>query len=341
VTRIRASSGVLAGIVAVLVAGGLLVAGCRGSADDAPRPFTVKVGSVLSVAHPTVRALSFLEKRLEELSGGRFDVVIFPASQLGGQDQMLDGCRTGDVQMTQISAAVVSEYVPLANALSMPFIFRDSDHQVRVLEGEPGRRIAEQAREVGLEILGYLDSGTRNITTRRGPIEKPEDLRGMKIRVMDSKVMVRTINALGASAVAMNQGEVFTALQQGVLDGWENNPQTVVDQRMYETGCIYFAWTRHFAIPDVLMASKVFLDRLTPEERGWVEQAVRETIEMQRGMWQAETIKALEIMRENGMKINDVDLAPFQARVDPIYREYYAKFGDEFRELCETIRNMP
>lgn len=316
----------------------LALSGCKPADAPGSRPLPVKLGSVLSATHPTVQSLKFFEKRLEELSGGRFDVIVFPASQLGSQDNMIDGCRTGDVQLAQVSTATLAEYVPLANALSMPFIFRSPEHQARVLDGPAGSMLDERSQAIGVEVIGFLDSGTRNITTKKGPIRRPEDLRGLKIRVMDSKLMVETVNALGASAVAMNQGEVFTALQQGVIDGWENNPQTIVDFRMYETGCTHFAWTRHLAIPDVLIASKAWLDGLTEEQRGWILAAGKETVQMQRALWRTETEKALATMMEKGMRINEVDATAFQSRVDAIYKEYNERNGESFRALCELIR---
>jgi tripartite ATP-independent transporter DctP family solute receptor len=316
----------------------MLPAGCE-QAETGAGPRIVKLGTVLPESHATVKAMKFFQDRLGELSSGRMKVVLFPSSQLGSADEMIDGCRTGDIEMAQVSAAVLAEYVPLANALSMPFIWRDAEHQARVLDGDAVAPIASSARELDLEVLGYLDAGTRNITTIQGPIEKPEDLHGLKIRVMDARLMVDSINALGASAVAMNQGEVFTALQQGVLDGWENNPQTIVTFRMYETGCKHFAWTRHFSIPDLFIASRPFMERLTSQERDWLLKAVEESIHKQREIWRDEEQKALAHMAEKGMKINAVEGEPFRRRVLPIYERYYQRHGEEFRILCEHIRS--
>lgn len=318
-----------------------LAGGCTRSETPAPPARLIKLGTVLPDSHPTVQAMRFFKDRVESLSGGRLKVNLFPSSQLGSADEMTDGCRTGDVEMAQISAAVLAEYIPLANALSMPFIFRDAEHQARVLDGEVLTMLNLRAGELGLEVLGFLDAGTRNITTKKGPITSPDDLRGLKIRVMDAKLMVDSINALGASAVAMNQGEVFTALQQGLLDGWENNPQTIVTFRMYETGCVYYAWTRHLSIADLFLASRRFLDSLGGEERAWFDQALDETIDKQRAIWKEETEKALALMSDKGMRINELDTAPFRARVEPIYDKYSRLYGEEFRLLCERIRSTP
>ena len=320
----------------------LLFAGCDAGPADSTKPQVriVKFGTVLPDTHPTYAAMLYFAQLLDEVSGGRMKVQTYGNSQLGDANSLLEGLRQGNIEMATVSAAPVAQTVPLANALSMPFIFRNAEHQARVLDGEVGERIREAARPLGLDVLGYFCAGTRNITTKKGPIEKPEDLKGRKIRVMNSKLMVESVQALGASAVAMNQGEVYTALQQGVLDGWENNPPTIVTFRMYETGCIYFAWTHHLAVPDILLAGGKFRRKLNDREREWLEQAARQTVIEQRQLWKEYEAKALEEMRANGMKINEVDIELFKARVEPVYTEYYEKYGDLFEQLCETIRSI-
>ncbi len=315
----------------------LLGGGCN--RGDDPGTIVVKIGTVLPESHPTAASLKFFQKRLAELSGESMQAQIYYNSQLGDANEVLELCRMGDVEMSQVSAANLSVYVPLSNVLAMPFIWKDSAHQARVLQGRVSQAIRDKARERDLEIFGYFDAGTRNITTTRGPIHKPEDLRGMKIRVMNAPLMVATIDALGASAMALNQGEVYTALQMGVIDGWENNPMTIATTRMYETGCKYFAWTRHFSIPDILLAGTPFLNRLTAEQRAWVEQAAKETIAEQLRMWAESEEQALETMRQAGMLLNDVDVELFRRRVQPIYDQYYQRYGDEFKQLCEEILN--
>ncbi len=318
----------------------VVVTGCRDRQVDPDAPRVIKLGTILPDSHATVKVMKVFRERVEQLSGGRMRVHLFSSGQLGNVDEMIDGCRTGDIEVAQNSVGVLAEYIPIANALSMPFIFRDSEHQARVLDSSVGDLIRQRCELLGIELLGFLDAGTRNITTKKAPVQTPADLSGMKIRVMDARLMVDSINALGASAVAMNQGEVFTALQQGVLDGWENNPPTVATFRMYESGCIYYTWTRHLAIPDILIASKRFMSELNDQERTWVRTAAAETVAEQRRMWQEETQLALDQMAQHGMKFNDVDRELFRARVQPVYEKYYRKYGDEFRTLCEQIRSM-
>jgi TRAP-type transport system periplasmic protein len=338
IQRPSAGVGARIAIVAVIAAAVALSGGCERRRSG---PKTIKIGTVLPESHPTAASLQVFKKRVEELSGGQLRADVFFNSQLGSADEVLELCRMGDVEMAQVSAANLAVYVRSSNVLAMPFIWRDSEHQARALDGAVGGIIRDHARPLGIEILGYCDAGTRNISTKTGPIRRPEDLRGLKIRVMNAPLMVATIDALGASAMALNQGEVYTALQMGVIDGWENNPMTIATFRMYETGCKYFAWTRHFSIPDVLVAGGPFLRELTEQQRQWVFQAARDTILAQRRMWKQSEQKALDQMVAGGMKLNEVDIEPFRARVTPIYEEYERRYGQEFTTLVDMIRNTP
>jgi tripartite ATP-independent transporter DctP family solute receptor len=301
----------------------------------------VKVGATLPADHPTAEALTFFKNRLETLSGGQMSVRLFFSSQLGDATEMLELTQEGSLELAQMSAANIANVIPIANALAMPFIWRDMDHQHKALAGEVGDTIRAAAREHDFRVAAFLDAGTRNITTKTGPIKTPEDLEGLKIRVMNGPLMVDTIEALGASATPMNTGDIYTALQTGMLDGWENNPMTVVTLRMYETGCTYFAWTHHFSIPDVLVASDAFVTSLTAQERAWFDQAVAETLAKQRQLWASSEADMIAAMKSNGMQLNEVDLDPFRQRVAPVYSEYYARYGDEFEALCEHIRSTP
>jgi len=319
-----------------ILLGLLAPAGCR-KHDAETGPLVVKIGTVLPESHPTAASLRVFQELLDRRSGGSMRVQLYFNSQLGDANEVLELCRMGDVEMAQVSTASLTIYVPLANALAMPFIWKDSAHQARMLDGHVGEVIRREARKRDLEILGYFDAGTRNITTTKGPIERPDQLTGLKIRVMNAPLMVATVDALGASAMALNMGEVYTALQMGVIDGWENNPRTVSTTRMYETGCKWFAWTRHFSIPDLFVAGEPFLRRLTPEQRRWLEEAGRETVVAQRRMWSEAEEQALADMRRGGMKINEVQNELFRRRVEPIYQQYYRRYGPQFRQLCEEI----
>ncbi|MBC7240260.1 MAG: DctP family TRAP transporter solute-binding subunit, partial [Chloroflexi bacterium] len=183
---------------------------------------------------------------------------VFPSSQLGEQRDALEGMKVGTLEMAMVAAGPLGQFVPQVDVLNLPYMFRGLDHLHKALDGDAGKKLISYIDQAGYEFLFWMDAGTRNVINNKRPIYKPEDLKGLKIRVMPSKIMVDTLNLMGAIATPMGQGEVYSALQQGVIDGWENNPPTLLTLKLYEVSK-YFSWTRHFCVPDVvLMSKKVF-----------------------------------------------------------------------------------
>ncbi len=298
---------------------------------------TIRIASVLPAEHPSSQALVFFQQRLEELSDGEVRVRLFLNSQLGNDIETVEMCQMGNIEAVFISSASMSQFIPELTALSMPFIFRDSEHVYAVVDGPVGDGFREKLGGINFRVLGFYDAGSRNMMTNTGPIESPADLAGMKIRVMPAPVLVDTINALGAAAISIPQGEVYTGLQTGVIDGWENNPQTAASFRMYETGCIHYAHTKHLMIPDMLLLNRSFYAGLAPHVRAWVDQAAREAELHQRARWQESEKATVEQLQEAGMKFNRVDLEPFRARVDSVYETYYHRYGPEYEAICRRI----
>jgi TRAP-type transport system periplasmic protein len=323
----------LCGIICLL----LLVLSC-GQRDSGQ--VTIRIASVLPEAHPSSQALIFFKERLEELSEGEVRVRLFLNSQLGNDTETAKMCQMGNIEAAYVSTATMSQFIPALHALSMPFIFRDREHGHAVVDGPVGDVFREKLEKIDLIALAFPDAGTRNIMTKRGPITRPEQLSGLKIRVMPSPLLVDTINALGASAISIPSGEIYTALQTGVIDGWENNPQTTASFRMYETGCIYYAHTEHLRIPDLFIMNMAFRDRLEPRVREWLDQATRETVQHQRALWQESEIETIEQLKAAGMRFNEVDVSLFRARVNGVYEKYYARHGPEFEAICRQIIEM-
>lgn len=311
-----------------------LVSSCTGGTGSE----VIKVGWVLPVEHPTSRAMEFFEQRAEELAGGSIDIRLFPNGVLGNATECAESLRAGNLELAVLSAAPLSQFAVEMNVLTMPFLFRDPAHQYAVVDGAIGARLGTSLDSAGMRCLGFFDAGSRNVMTKQGPIRGPQDLTGVRIRVMTSKLMVDTLNAMGASAQAMGQGEVYSALQTGVLDGWENNPPTALTFKMHETGCIHFAWTRHLAVPDVVIAGETFFASLDEATRLAIETALSETVEKQRQLWLEGEQQAIAALEGAGMTFNEVDREAFAARVQPLYEEYYSKYGEVFEQLCREVR---
>lgn len=324
-------------ILSGLFLAAVLLTGCdnSGNSDGVP---VLKLTTVLPVGHPSSQALIFFQERVETLSDDQIDVKVFFSGQLGSAVETVELCRGGNIEVINCASSHVTQFLPIFKVLEMPFIFRDSAHQHQVLDGTVGEALKKELSALDLKLLAFFDAGSRNIMTKKGPITTPEQLVGMKIRVMPSPLLLSSINAIGASGIPMNQGEVYSALQMGVLDGWENNPPTALNFRMYETGCIYYSRTSHSSIPDLLLMSESSFEDLSPELQAVVLQAGRETQAKQRELWAVAETAAEEELRAAGMIFTNVDQALFKAKIEGIYGDMYTRYGERFRSLCTQIQ---
>ncbi len=316
---------------------GLLGLGADGFAKAKQDKEVMKVGEILPDDHPTSVAMAFFQQRVGELSGGRIEVRLFPNGQLGTANELIVDCQAGNVEAAVVSAAPLAQHVPELNVLIMPFVFRDGSHMHAVLDGPTGAVLSEKVSSSGLHVSAFFDAGSRNIMTRKGPIRTPADLAGLKIRVMDSAALTDAVERLGATAVPMSQGEVYSALQTGVIDGWENNPPTCLTFSMHETGCRHFAWTRHVSIPDLLIVNEKWYDGLSEPLRQALDQAALETRDRQRSLWLEHEVRAIETLKEAGMVFTEVDGDAFAGRFEGFYETYVARYGQSFADLLAQV----
>ena len=290
----------------------------------------------LDEGHTVHRAMVLMGERLEEYSDGQLRIAIYSGGQLGSERETLELLQIGSLAMTKVSASPLEGFVPTLKLFSIPYIFKDRDHHLRVLDSEIGEHLLDSLQVARLKGLGYYDAGSRSFYTNRRPINSPADLEGLKIRVMKSQTSVRMVAELGGSPTPISLGEIYTALQQGVVDGAENNPPTFHRMRHYEAAG-YFSLDEHTFVPDVLLMSKRVWDELSAEEQGWLMRAVRESVEYQRELWQAETEQSLEAVKAAGVTITYPDKAPFRAAVEPMKAEYV---GTATGELLDAIKGM-
>jgi tripartite ATP-independent transporter DctP family solute receptor len=290
----------------------------------------------LDLRHPVHQGFVRLDERLRELSGGTMRVEIFPNEQLGSERVNAEQLQLGCIDLAKTSAAPLEGFVPALGVFSLPFIFRDHDHFWRVLDGPVGEELLMAGNGVGLIGLCYYDSGSRSFYTRDKPVLSPDDLRGLKIRVMSSRTMMDMIRAMGGSPTPIDWGELYTALQQGVVDGAENNPPSVLTSRHYEV-CPHYALDEHSRIPDILLISRYTWARLDDTQRAWLKQAAVESSRFQRELWREKTAEALEELKAAGMQVYRPDPAPFQAAVQEMLSAYAATpAGKYLRMIRET-----
>lgn len=308
-----------------------------GKSGGTARSTVLKLGHALDPQHPVHIGMEFMAKRLAKLSAGTVELQIFPGGQLGTEPETIEQLQRGALAMVKTSTAALEGFVPEMAVFGLPYLFRDADHYWRVLNGPVGRELLAAGEAHGIHGLCYYDSGSRSFYTITKPIRVPEDVKEMKLRVLPSKTARDLISTLGGGPTPVPWGELYTALQQGMVDGAENNPPSFLSSRHYEIAK-HFSLDEHTRIPDMVIFSKPIWDALSPEVRQWVEQAAAESVEFQRQLWQEKTEEALKTVAAAGVQIHHPDKAPFLQATAPMY----AGLDDpRISALVKRIRDVP
>lgn len=312
----------------------LLILSACSSKDGIKR---IKIGHGLDQSHPVHLAMEYLAKRAAEKSDGQLLISVYPSQQLGTERECLELLQIGSLGMTKVSASVLEGFVPDFKVFSLPYVFQNDEHKFSFFEGELGKELLVSTEKFWMRGLNYYDAGSRSFYTKVKPVLTPEDLTGLKIRTQESPTSVKLVNALGGSATPISYGELYTALQQGVVDGAENNPPSFYTSRHYEV-CKYYSLDEHTAVPDVLLVSTVVWDDLTPQEQQWLQEAADESYEHEKILWKEATEKALAEVKKAGVEISYPDKAPFIEKVQLMLEEY--KNEPEVYNLIQKIKMM-
>ncbi|PJI38726.1 TRAP transporter substrate-binding protein [Ferrovibrio sp.] len=281
-----------------------------------------------------VGARAFKE-RVEPASGGRLEVQLFPNRQLGDEKPMLEGMRLGTVDAGVITNAVIAQIEPAFQLNDLPFLFESEAQARRVLDGPVGQKLAAKLETKGIKLLGWMEGGFRNMVNNVRPVEKPEDVKGVKYRVMQNPVFIGMFSSLGGNAVPMAWGETFTAVQQGAIDGLEI-PLAVIEQNKYFEVTKFLSITNHTysAIP-LLMAKRSY-DRLPDDLKKVVTEAGKSATLAQREAVAAAATEVIARLEKSGMKINRVsDFKPFRASVQSVYEQFKGSIGPDL--MKETL----
>ncbi|MEN8662957.1 MAG: TRAP transporter substrate-binding protein [Lentimonas sp.] len=298
----------------------------------------MKLGHNLPTTHPVHAGLEYFVERVFLHSGGQLNFDIFPNGQLGNEPQSLEQIQAGTLDATKVGSATLGSFVPVTKVFSLPYLFRNEAHYWNVLNGDIGHDILQRlsmnadGQDSQLRGLTFYDSGSRNFYTKR-PINTPADLEGLKIRVMNDPVAMDMVAALGASPTPISFGELYTALQQGVVDGAENNPPSFVTSRHLEV-IKDFSFDHHSRNPDILIFSAKIWEQLSDIERGWIEEAAEESSAFQRKAWATGVEESLAEMRAQGVTILEPDLKPFIEATAGVRAKYGA---GELQSLLEQI----
>jgi tripartite ATP-independent transporter DctP family solute receptor len=297
----------------------------------------IKLAHSLDPSHSVHKAMVFMADRVREKSGSKLDIQIYPSGQLGSEKECLELLQIGSLGITKVSAAVLEGFIEDYKVLGLPYIFKSKEHAYAVLDGNIGKNLLLSGQKMWLRGLCFYDAGSRSFYTKSSPIETPKDLNGMKIRVMRSITANSMITNFGASPTPIAWGELYTALQSGVVDGAENNPPSFFLSRHYEV-CKYYSLNEHTTIPDVLLVSTIIWNKLSPQEQAWLQEAADESVILQRKLWMESENEALTGVRKEGVQIIYPDKALFAEKVRSTYENL--KSNKHIYDLVNQIEAM-
>ncbi|RLC74643.1 MAG: transporter [Chloroflexi bacterium] len=305
-------------------------------------PITIRFGWCTSAGptDPYAIAARQFKKALDEFAPGQFDVQLFPNRQLGDEKEMLEGLSFGTIDMAVITNSPISRIAPPFQINDMPFIYASEEQAYKVLDGPIGQELLKTLEKKNIIGLAFAEGGFRQMINNVRPIYLPKDVAGIKWRVMPNPVYIEMFRALGGNAVPMPWGEVFTAVQQGTVDGLEIPIAVIYNNGYYEV-CKYLSLTNHTYSALGILISKRTYNKLTPEQREAVRKAARKAAQEERRMNRENVAKLIDKLKAKGMKVNQVkDFSAFRKKVKPVYDKFRSSIGEKLfeRVLAEVSR---
>ena len=309
-----------------------MLAGC-GKHQNKTR--TLTFGHGMNPNHPVAIAIEHFAKKVKELSKGNLVIRIYPNELLGNETDLVEQVQLGCIDLVKTSASSLSSFIPDYAVLNMPYLFKNEIQYWNILEGPIGERILDSGIKYGLRGLTFYDAGARSFYTTNKFIRSPKDLKGMKIRVQPSYESIEMVKYLGGSPTPLAYGELYTALQQGVVEGAENNIPSLYNSRHYEI-CKYYSLDEHTRVPDVVLISQVKWNSFSTHEKKILIDAAKDSLNFQKILWAEQSAKELNIMKKSGVKVINVDKAPFQEKVQPMYEKLHWKLRNLVKEIKNT-----
>jgi tripartite ATP-independent transporter DctP family solute receptor len=285
--------------------------------------------------YPTVKAVEYMSELLQKWTGGDLSIDVYHSRQLGEEKDTIEQTRFGVIDMNRVNMAPLNNLIPETAIPSLPYVFRSTEHMRSVADGPLGDEILAAFEEHGMIGLAFYDSGARSFYNSVRPVTTPADLKGLKIRVQKSDLFISMINALGANATPMPFGEVYSALQTGVIDGAENNWPSYESTKHFEVAK-YYALDQHSMSPEVLVMSKKSWDKLTVEQQVLVKAAAQASVVKMRELWDARVNASRAIVEANGNDIVQVDKQAFIDAMGPVYTRFVT--DDKLRDLLRRIQ---
>jgi len=296
----------------------------------------IKVGTVVSGDHPENVGAREFERLVNERSDGEIEVRVFTDSQLGNQREMVEQLRSGTLEITWVTTGFFGSWEPVLGALEVGYLFDDREHAFRAFGGELGGEVAELVENHGVELLGFYEAGMRHLTNSVRPIEGPKDLEGLKIRTPKSTYHLKSVEMMGANPTPMAFSELYTAMEQGVVDGQENPLSNIYNAKFSEVND-HVALTGHLHLTHMVLYSEELWDDLDEAHQEIVRQAVLDSAEVQRAKVAEDDATLLAELEKEGMQVTRPDREAFAAQVTPLREEAVAEFGEQAQRWFELI----
>ncbi len=300
---------------------------------------TLRVGHGTQVTHPAHLATAKFAELVKEKSNGQMVIEVFPARQLGDDGELLEQAMNGTLEMANVPTSIFSKYTPALDVLQLPFLLSNYEKELKAILSDEFKEILSEIEALGLKPLCVNEWGIRHLANNVRPINKPEDLAGLKMRVVPSAIVRNTISALGGNPTPMAYGEVYTALHTKVLDGEEINYTSVFSEKHYEV-IKFFSDIGLFPFPGFLVMHKETYEKLTDDQKNVLEESAKEIVFYVKDLLTDLDRQSTETMIANGIEITYVkDLEPFKEKVKPIYEEY-SKKGDKYVNFIRMAEKL-
>ena len=325
-------------VIGISLALGLTACGQTGSgttgATSAPaQKVTLRLADNQAADYPTVVGDNEFARLVKERTNGRIEISVYPAAQLGDEKTVIEQLQLGAIDFGRVNAAPLASFDKDLNVFNLPYLFSSSDQMWKVLNGPIGDKMLDSLKTAKMVGLTYYDSGARSFYNSKKSVVHPSDLASMKIRVQQSDIFMDLVKALGASPTPMAYGEVYSALQTGVIDGAENNWPSYYSTNHYQVAK-YLTLDEHSRTPELLVASQATWNKLSPEDQKIIMQAAKDSQAVQRKAWNDLEQKAKEAVKAKGNIVSTVDITEWQKAVQPLYDKY----GKDYQDIINQIR---
>lgn len=321
-----------------LIGCGNLQTDSNATSDD--ETLEISIGHNMNEAHTVHQAMMSFVEKVEERTDGKIQFTVFPNGQLGTETEMLEQLQAGVLDMVKVASPGMANYYDAYHAFGLPFLFNDQEHFYRVMDSSEMDEFFRSTVDEGFATLTYYTSGQRSFYTVDQPVQTPDDLAGMNIRVQDMRSQTDMLSAMGGTPVAMGYGEVYTSLQTGMIDGTENNETALTEGQHGEVAKVY-SYTEHAMIPDVLVMSAETWNQISEEDRSIIVEAAKESTDEHKTMWEEAVQEAIEVA-ENDMGVTfiiEVDKEAFREATAHIIDEYIEEY-DYVNEVVNLVNSI-